>query len=362
MAHVAVVGEGNRAAEWATRFLAAGLFVVVDDPSLSDAVAELWPAAQRLGLFPEAALTRLRVAQGADLANADVVQVVSGPSPANATGLVATEATARGCSPIHLLPLVELADDAPAGLANFYRSLGMSPVGPGTSAAERARLGDDLVRLADGDADAIIALMRALRATNATRANGAGEAFARHEALRYSSAAAAPWRPGDTVAAPLALYRTPVEPDWVDYNDHMTEAAYLTAAGWASDALFRYIGDDEAYRAGGHSFYTVETHIHYMLEVSVHEPIAVTTQVLGVDAKRLHFIHSMYHGDTGALLCTAEQMLLHVDMNAGRSCPTLPNVAAALAAIRDAHADLPIPPQVGGVMRLPTPHLKDRTS
>ncbi|MEQ1873493.1 MAG: thioesterase family protein [Ilumatobacteraceae bacterium] len=353
MSHVAVLGEGDRAAEWATRFLAAGLEVVVDDSSLPAAVTALWPAAQRLGLFPDAALSRLRTASTSDVENAEVIQVVSGKAPANVRGLIATEATARGCSPIHLLPLVELAADAPAELAPFYRSLGMTPVGPDATAAQRARLGDDLVRLAAGDPDAIIALMRALRATSSTASDGAGEAVARHEALRYSSGATAPWKPGDAVAAPLALYRTPVEPDWVDYNDHMTEAAYLTAAGWASDALFRYIGDDEAYRAAGHSFYTVETHIHYMLETSVHEPLAFTTQVLGVDAKRLHFIHSMYHGDTGALLCTAEQMLVHVDMKAGRSTPILPNVAAALAAIRDAHAHLPIPKQVGSVMRMP---------
>lgn len=359
MAHVAVIGKGDRAAEWATRFLAAGLTVVVDDQSVSEAVTALWPSAQRFGLFPNAALSRLRVGTEADIAGADVVQVVSGVAPTS-KGLLATEATARGCSPIHLLPLVELAPDAPDGLAAFYRSLGMTPVAADADSADRARLGDDLVRLADGDADAIIALMRALRATSATAASGAGEAFARHEALRYAAGVTAPWHAGDTVAAPLALYRTPVEPDWVDYNDHMTEAAYLTAAGWASDALFRYIGDDEAYRAGGHSFYTVETHIHYLQEVSVHEPIEFTTQVLGVDAKRLHFIHSMYHGNTGTLLCTAEQMLVHVDMNAGRSSPILSNVAAALAAISEAHANLPIPPQVGSVMRLPTLPLKDR--
>jgi len=352
MGHVAVIGRGDRAAEWATRFLASGLTVVVDDASVPDAVAALWPAAQRLGLFSGAALSRLRVATGDDIASADVVQVVTG-NPPSAHGLVATEATACGCSPIHLVPLVELSAEAPAGLGDFYRSLGMTPVGPNATATERAQLGGDLVRLADGDADAIIALMRALRATSATRDSGAGEAFARREALRYSSGTTAPWQPGDTVAAPLALYRTPVEPDWVDYNEHMTEAAYLTAAGWASDALFRYIGDNESYRAAGHSFYTVETHIHYMLEVAVHEPIVFTTQVLGVDAKRLHFIHSMYHGDTQALLCTAEQMLVHVDMRAGRSSPILPGVAAALAAIRDAHAHLPVPPQVGSVMRLP---------
>jgi carnitine 3-dehydrogenase len=119
--------------------------------------------------------------------------------------------------------------------------------------------------------------------------------------------------------------------------------------------LFRFIGDDEAYRAAGHSFYTVETHIHYVREVAVHEPIVLATQILGVDAKRVHLIHSMLHGGDGGLLCTAEQMLVHVDMNAGRSAPILPDVAAALQAVAAAHAALPIPPQVGSVMRLPPP-------
>ena len=41
--------------------------------------------------------------------------------------------------------------------------------------------------------------------------------------------APARWQPGDTVAAPLDFYRGEVLPAWVDYNRHMTEAAYLTA-------------------------------------------------------------------------------------------------------------------------------------
>ena len=59
------------------------------------------------------------------------------------------------------------------------------------------------------------------------------------------------WQPGDTVVAPLDFYRGEVLPAWVDYNRHMTEAAYLTAFGWASDALFTYIGDDDQYRTDG---------------------------------------------------------------------------------------------------------------
>jgi len=350
MTFVAVTGGGSRAAEWATRFLASGLDVVVDDSTLFDAVAALWPSSQRLGLFPDASLDRLRVSTDADeLALATLVQVVAGDAPAGAT-LVATEATARGCSPIHLLPLVEIDGPHAAALAGFYHSLGMEPVGPEVSAHERWQLGEGLVQLTNGEPSALLAVMRSLRATN----TGAGRSLAHHESMRFATGSPV-WQPGDVVDAPLALYRTPVEPDWVDYNGHMTEAAYLTAAGWASDALFRYIGDDEAYRAAGHSFYTVETHIHYLLEVDVHEPIAFTTQLLGVDAKRVHLLHTMLHGDTGATLCTAEQMLVHVDMAAGRSVAILPNVAAALAAIAAAHTHLPIPPQVGSVMRLPTP-------
>jgi acyl-CoA thioesterase FadM len=59
------------------------------------------------------------------------------------------------------------------------------------------------------------------------------------------------WTPGTLVPVPLNIYTCKVEQDWVDYNGHMTEAAYLTAMGWGSDALFTYIGDNDEYRAAG---------------------------------------------------------------------------------------------------------------
>jgi len=349
---VVVVGGTSRAAEWITRYLASGLDVAVDDAhTVRDAVTSLWPSSDRLGLFPHSSLDRLRTATPIDLANAHLVHVIDTEAPSGMPGLLATDATAKGCSPVNLLPLVEVAGPQAAGLSGFYQSIGMAPVPADAPAHERWQLGDGIAQLADGDPDVIIAIMRGLRPSG----KGAGAAVAHHEATRFAAGGVQPWQPGEVPAAPLALYRTPVEPEWVDYNAHMTESAYLTAAGWASDALFRYIGDDEAYRAAGHSFYTVETHIHYVREVAVHEPIEFHTQILGVDAKRVHLIHSMLHGTDGGLLCTAEQMLVHVDMNAGRSAAILPDVAAALQAIAAAHAPLPIPPQVGSVMQLPPP-------
>ncbi len=154
------------------------------------------------------------------------------------------------------------------------------------------------------------------------------------------------WQPGDVVPAPLDFYRGEVLPAWVDYNHHMTEAAYLTAFGWASDALFAYIGDDDAYRAAGHSFYTVETHIAYLREAAEHAPLRITTRVLGIDRKRLLIYHEMFRGDD-SLLATTEQMLVHVDMAAGRSMAILPEVQAALIAIAAAHSTLPPAPRAG---------------
>ena len=160
------------------------------------------------------------------------------------------------------------------------------------------------------------------------------------------------WTPESEIGRPLNLYQCTVAPDWIDYNGHMTEGAYLIAFGYASDALFRYIGIDEAYRAAGYSFYTVETHINFYREAAMSEPLRFTTQLLGLDEKRLHLFHSMFHGVTDALLATTEQMLLHVDMNAARACATQPAVFAALSAIMAEHRAMPPPEQVGRQMAI----------
>lgn len=231
----------------------------------------------------------------------------------------------------------ELTDDLIEAMAD-----GTDAQAAGRSIAELEGLRDDYV----------LSVMRSLRPLDL----GAGRLVAEREArIHDAGQTTPPWQPGDAVAVPLALYEAPVEPDWVDYNDHMTESAFLLAFGWASDKLFRYIGIDEQYRASGHSFFTVETHINYLQEAALGDPLRFTTQVLGVDAKRLHFFHAMYHADTGDLLCTTEQMLLHVDNNEGRTAPILPGPAAALAAIAAAHADIPVPDQVGRVMNIPAP-------
>lgn len=152
------------------------------------------------------------------------------------------------------------------------------------------------------------------------------------------------------IEAPLRLYERTVPEEWVDYNSHMSEWCYLLLVGDAADAFFRYIGIDEAYRAAGHSLYTAETHLHHLRESSAGDRLAATLQLLDVGPKSLHVFHAIRDPAAGADVATAEQLLVHVDMAAGRAGPMPPGLLGRLERIRTAHAAMPVPPAVGHVM------------
>jgi acyl-CoA thioester hydrolase len=147
--------------------------------------------------------------------------------------------------------------------------------------------------------------------------------------------------PVGTIEAPLRLHRTRVQPEWVDYNGHMSEWCYLLVFGDSADAFFRLVGIDEGYRAAGHSLYTVQTHLHHRREVAEGEPLACSLRVVDHDERRVHIYHEMSHGQTGALLAAGEQLLVHVDMAAGRSSPMPDAVRRRVTAVQRAHSALP---------------------
>ncbi|MGP4019865.1 thioesterase family protein [Saccharopolyspora sp. 5N708] len=166
----------------------------------------------------------------------------------------------------------------------------------------------------------------------------------------YEGSGHRPWDDSAEIPAPLLLHRTTVSPRWVDYNGHLSESCYLLVFGDNSDAFFRYLGIDEQYRENGHSLYTVETHIHNRREVAEGEPLALSLRLLDHDAKRVHIFHEMHHGETEALLATAEQLLVHVDTRRGRSSELPHHLRHRLAAIHQAHAVLPVPDVIGRPM------------
>jgi len=198
----------------------------------------------------------------------------------------------------------------------------------------------ELERLRD---DCLVAVLQALR----TQDYAAGAVLKAYEEKLYNRGHPLVMAEGDDLGRPLRLHEARVVPEWVDYNGHMSESRYLQVFGDSSDALSRYVGIDADYHAAGMTYYTVETHIMHLREVAAEEPLHVTTQVLGCDAKRLHVFHALYRTRDEARLATAEQMLLHVDRRAGRACPARPDVLARVRRIAEAHAALPKPEHAG---------------
>jgi carnitine 3-dehydrogenase len=237
-----------------------------------------------------------------------------------------------------------------AGMRHFLEQFGPCLTEPWTKLMHVPDFDDALIDLIAGQSDAqsghhsirelerirdsnLVGFLRALK----DRDWGAGRVLNEHDTRRRDAVVTA----ADSADGPLTLANLQVLPGWIDYNGHMTESRYLFAASETSDAFLRLIGAGMDYVAGGHSYYTAETHIMHLGEARLGERLTGSLQVLEADEKRLHVFIRIER--EGAPVATLEQMMLHVDMGAGRTCPAASHVLARLMPIRDAHAALPRP-------------------
>ncbi|MGA1269056.1 MAG: carnitine 3-dehydrogenase [Gemmobacter sp.] len=239
-----------------------------------------------------------------------------------------------------------------AGMKHFMAQFGPCLSWPWTKLTDVPEFNDALVDLIAGQSDAqsgkytirelerirdsnLIGFLRALK----DRDWGAGRVLNAHDANRRAALVAAP------PEGPLELARMQVLPGWIDYNGHMTESRYLFAASETCDAFLRLIGADMAYVASGFSYYTAETHILHKGEAKLGDRLTGSLQVLSADEKRVRIFITLRRG--ADIVATIEQMMLHVDMKAGRTCPAPAAIRARLDPIVAAHAALPLPEGAG---------------
>lgn len=149
----------------------------------------------------------------------------------------------------------------------------------------------------------------------------------------------------------LCLHRGVIKPEWIDHNDHMNVAYYVLVFDLGTDALLDYLGIDGDYRRqSGNSTYVLESHITYEREMKAGDAYRVTTQLLDMDAKRLHYFEQLFHEADDTLAATTEIMLIHMDMRSVRAAPMPAGIQANAAALMEAHGGLPRPPQAGRVI------------
>jgi len=216
----------------------------------------------------------------------------------------------------------------------------------GTQAQAAGRSIRELERLRD---EFLVSIQQVLRESNV----GAGATLRALEERLYRDAGRDLHTAPAAAGQPLRTLNARVRPDWIDYNNHMTESRYLQVFGDATDALYRQVGVDDTYRAAGRMFYTVESHLTHKAEAKGNEPMYVTTQVLGVDDKRLHIFHRLHRASDDTLLATAEHLYLHVDTAIAKAAPIDPSVRSRIEQLRDAQGAIAQPAEAGRRIAMP---------
>lgn len=244
-----------------------------------------------------------------------------------------------------------------AGMKHFIGQFGPALAWPWTKLMDVPELTDELVDAIASQSDAqsghysirelerirddnLIGIMR----TQKNHRWGVGELLRKHDDFLRTQQ---PETAASEITAPLCLHRARVLPAWIDYNGHMNEAHYLQVFSSGCDKFMHFIGCDEAYIADGNSYFTAETHICHVDEVKLGEAMHVEAQLISHDGKRFRLFQRLIHSDSGKLLATCEQMLLHVNLQESKVCPASDDIQNTLAKVAAAHSELPVPVQVG---------------
>lgn len=144
------------------------------------------------------------------------------------------------------------------------------------------------------------------------------------------------------------IWRETVRSEWCDYNGHLNMAYYVLIFDHATDVFHDSLGIDKPYRLDTNcSTFAVEIHTTYLAEVLEGDEVSVSTQLLDLDEKRLHYFHRMYHAEKGFLSATNEIMTVHVDLGARKVVPMSDGIRQKAAGMFALHSQLPAPDQQG---------------
>lgn len=150
------------------------------------------------------------------------------------------------------------------------------------------------------------------------------------------------------IAAPFESYQAEVQEAWIDYNKHMNMGYYMVVFDEATGGFFKAVGLDRAHRQKHRvTTFSLEAHINYVREVGLGDTLRFTTRLIDFDAKRLHYFHEMWHATEGYLASTNELISLHVSQETRRAASMAPEILERLAAVKAAHAALPLSPYIG---------------
>jgi acyl-CoA thioester hydrolase len=107
---------------------------------------------------------------------------------------------------------------------------------------------------------------------------------------------------------------------------------YQRVADKASDLFWLDIGGQMPFAGASLNYVVLETHVRYMRELRLADPIAIDTRLAAYDYRRLHLHHTVIRGDEAA---SVVQILgLAFDLDTRRATRWPPSMLERLAAWR----------------------------
>lgn len=116
-------------------------------------------------------------------------------------------------------------------------------------------------------------------------------------------------------------YSTSIPETWIDYNEHMNDAAYAIAISLANEAFLEHLGLSAEYRERtGRTMYTVDLHLQYEAEVHRSETLHANTEVSELGSKKLRLRTTLVRSD-GVVAARSDVLYLHYDQGASAVIP-----------------------------------------
>ncbi|MCU0514686.1 MAG: thioesterase family protein [Anaerolineae bacterium] len=152
----------------------------------------------------------------------------------------------------------------------------------------------------------------------------------------------------------LSLPRThqaTIPPAYLDEMGHMNVMYYVHLFDRGAWGLFAHAGITfAALQAQQGGMFALQQFIQYLAEVHAGQTLSVYSRVLGVSARRLHFVHILLNDSTGSIAATQEVLAAYADLTTRRTADFPAEAAARLAALRADHAALPWAPPLCGLL------------
>ncbi len=112
------------------------------------------------------------------------------------------------------------------------------------------------------------------------------------------------------------LYSAVVQDSWIDALGHVNFLDYQRIADLASERLWLAVGGQPP-TSGALTFVIVQTHVHYLRELRLGDPVDIDTQLIGYDARRIHLYHALRRREE--LVCIVQVLGLAFDLSRRRA-------------------------------------------